>query len=91
LIVNDFLAQYRAVEQAARAFIVDAMINQLTERERGRVWAEDFGISNITENGIEFVTEYNDACGCHPEYQNAYVLIPWSDIQSQYNPPQIES
>ncbi len=86
--MNTFLKQYQAIEQAARTLLPAAAKTQLSEREYDRThWSSvegaqsDFRLSGIDEEGIQFSQEYNDACGCHPEYQTAYVYIKWQDIE----------
>lgn len=78
-----FYAMYTEVQQAVQALTQEAALRQLSQREQERTHIDDFQISEMTEDCVTLSTEYNDSCGCHPEYTRAYINIPWADIETQ--------
>lgn len=90
--IQEFLDAYRRVESAGFALLHDNAKKQLSQREYERTYyatsvgpASDFGLTRIDDDGLTFSVEYNDACGCHPEHNTAYVRISWIDIEEQLN------
>lgn len=84
--MKTFLEQYKKVEFAGRVLLNDAAKAQLDERAYNRSDLTEFHLAGMDDEGVIFMGEYNDSCGCHPEFQNAYVTIPWADIELQLAP-----
>lgn len=42
--------------------------------------ANNFEIRGFDLHGITIGCEYNDSCGCHPEYQTDIFTIPWETV-----------
>ncbi len=82
-----FVEKYKKIEAAARALLIIQAQKKLSHREYDRVRLEDFHLSAIDDYGITLTAEYNDSCGCHPEYQTAYVSIGWDDIERRLCDP----
>ena len=80
--IKEFVETYQFIDKEARKHLPVIASLQLSKREYDRVCIEDFKISDIDEEYVAYTAEYNDACGCHPEYQTATVHINWTTIDS---------
>lgn len=87
--IRDFVETYKQIEDNALQLIPAEGKAQLDERTYSRCFystsqgpAHDFTLSAITDDGLEFATEYNDACGCHPEMTTATIYLAWDKIEA---------
>lgn len=87
-IKDSFLTQQAFLDKIKPLFDLyyDAIIRPTAHKHRYS-W-DECTFDYADDSGFNIDYQYNDSCGCHPEYTTGYFTIPWEFIEQFHKDPE---